>query len=725
MNDTTIRNTMNKKSVIGILIYILLQFNIFGQEETYIIEKTSFSTDRYDEYCPVYYKEGLVFSANFSPTPLFNFSSSGNKGVFNIFYIEKDIDGNWLTPEILSKNIHTRYNDGPSTFNSSNDTIYYSRNLNVEGSIKNNAGVRNKLGIFYSTLKNEEWNNVRALRINNEWYNVTSPYLSPDSKKLYFASDNPDGYGGLDLYVINWKGNYWGNPVNLGPVINSEGNEAYPYVNQAGELLFSSDGHGGLGGKDIFFARMSENEWTSPVHVEAPINSAYDDFGIVAGPLMNEGYFSSNRDGTVDIYHFNTLIPQVFHRDIQKENQYCFLFDDSGSVVIDTTVLKYIWAFGDGKTETGASVIHCFPGPGVFSARLDIVEKSSGRLVCSKLREEIHLTDFEQPYIESPDCAIKGEIIKFSGLKSYLPDYDILSYAWDFGDGTKEFGHDTNHVYTLSGDYEVNLSLGLKSKSTGNLIRTGISKKIIIFDELQQKIEYKRELDSVASILVDVGSYQGAEMVTEFSVEENLKQGAVFRVELLTTDNRISNNRIIKNVPSKYTIEEIVNNDSSLYHYYIEWQTDIMAAYPAYKEMLELGFNDVEIKAVVINDPAEKSLYDIRKIYGTSADMCFNNTNILTSKALIMLDQVVNLMNRYPETKIEVGVHTDDNGSAESNLNISQRRADMMINYLINRGINSERLYAVGYGESKPIASNYLEQNRKLNRRVELRILKD
>lgn len=98
---------MNKKSVIGILIYILLQFNIFGQEETYIIEKTSFSTDRYDEYCPVYYKEGLVFSANFSPTPLFNFSSSGNKGVFNIFYIEKDIDGNWLTPEIIKKYSYT------------------------------------------------------------------------------------------------------------------------------------------------------------------------------------------------------------------------------------------------------------------------------------------------------------------------------------------------------------------------------------------------------------------------------------------------------------------------------------------------------------------------------------------------------------------------------------------------------------------------------------------
>ncbi len=716
---------MNKGTVIGILIFILLQSNIFGQEVTYIIEKTSFSTDNYDEYCPVFYKEGLVFSANISPNPFFNFSNSANRGVFGIFYIEKDTYGNWVKPEVFSKEIQTRYNDGPCTFSSDYDTIYYSRNLNVEGALKNNANPRNKLGIFYSIFDNTQWDNIRSLRINNEWYNVTSPYLSPDGKKLYFASDNPDGYGGMDLWVTDWKGNYWSNPVNLGPVINTEGNEAYPFVNQAGELLFSSDGHGGLGGKDIFFTRKSGTEWISPVHIDSPINSAYDDFGIITDPMMNEGYFSSNRDGSADIFHFNTLIPQVFHSNIQKENQYCFVFDDSGSVVIDTTVLQYIWAFSDGKSEAGARVIHCFPGPGDYEVRLDIVEKVSGRLVCSKLRNIIHLKDFKQPYIDSPDNAIRGEIMKFSGLKSYLPGYEVQSYIWDFGDGTKAFGPHTNHVYTQSGEYEVNLSLGLKSNSTGNLLRTGISKKIRIFDELPQKIEYDRRLDLVASVLVDIIDYPGAEMETELSVEKNLQQGAVFRVELLTSENRISNNRVIRNVPSKYTIEEVVNSDSTLYSYFVEWQLDLMATFPAYKEMHQLGFDDVVIKAVVLTDPPEKDLYNLRKIYSTSADRCFNNTYVLTSHALIMLDQVVNLMNRYPEIKLEVGVHTDSSGADESNQSASQRRADTMVNYLINRGIRSNRLYAVGYGESKPIASNYLEKDRKLNRRVELRIIKD
>ncbi|HDZ42136.1 MAG TPA: PKD domain-containing protein [Bacteroidetes bacterium] len=716
---------MNKRIVIGILLYILIHPHIFGQEETYIIEKTSFSSDKYDEYCPVFYREGLVFSANISANPLFNYSNSSNRGVFNIFYTEKDFEGNWLKPELFSKEIKTRYNDGPCAFSSGFDTIYFSRNLYVDRTLKNNAPARNKLGIFYSTLKNNEWDNVRAMRINNEWYNLTSPYLSPDGKKLYFASDNPDGHGGLDLYVSDWKGNYWSNPVNLGPVINTEGNEAYPFVNQAGELFFSSDGHGGLGAKDIFFTRLSGDEWISPIHIDSPVNSAYDDFGIIADPLMKEGYFSSNRDGTVDIYHFYTLIPQVFHRSIQKENQYCFVFEDSGSVVIDTNALKYVWAFSDGKSETGSRIIHCFPGPGDYEVRLDIVEKESGRLVCHKLRNIIHLKNFEQPYIDSPDCGMTGEILQFSGLESYLPGYEILNYAWDFGDGTKDLGFNTNHVYPKSGEYEVNLGLELKSDSTGKLMRTGISKNVKIFSNLQQKIEYEKRLNSAESVLVDVLSYPGAKLETVFSVEENLRQGAVFRVELLTSENRISNNRVIRNVPSKYMIDEVANSDSTLYSYFVEWQLDLMATYPAYKEMHQLGFDDVVIKAVVLTDPPEKDLYNLRKIYSTSADRCFNNTYVLTSHALIMLDQVVNLMNRYPEIKLEVGVHTDSSGADESNLGVSQRRADTMVNYLINRGIRSNRLYAVGYGETKPIAPNYFEHDRKRNRRVELRIVND
>jgi hypothetical protein len=86
-------------------------------------------------------------------------------------------------------------------------------------------------------------------------------------------------------------GDYWSEPVNLGPVINTAGNESYPFISPSGDLFFSSDGRPGFGGKDIFFSHFSDSTWLTPVLLDPPINSQYDDFGIITDTLMNEGYF--------------------------------------------------------------------------------------------------------------------------------------------------------------------------------------------------------------------------------------------------------------------------------------------------------------------------------------------------------------------------------------------------------------------------------------------------
>ena len=157
---------------------------------------------------------------------------------------------------LFSKSLKTKFNDGPVTFSSKGDTIYYSRNIIVDGKLSELSSVRNKLGIFYAVFDGEEWTKIRELRINNEWYNVTTPWSLRDGKRLYFASDKPGGYGGSDLYYCQWNNDYWDEPVNLGPVINTKGNESYPFMNSAGEFFFSSDGHPGIGGKDIFFSTI-------------------------------------------------------------------------------------------------------------------------------------------------------------------------------------------------------------------------------------------------------------------------------------------------------------------------------------------------------------------------------------------------------------------------------------------------------------------------------------
>jgi outer membrane protein OmpA-like peptidoglycan-associated protein len=126
----------------------------------------------------------------------------------------------------------------------------------------------------------------------------------------------------------------------------------------------------------------------------------------------------------------------------------------------------------------------------------------------------------------------------------------------------------------------------------------------------------------------------------------------------------------------------------------------------------------------VIKDPVEKELYNIKVNYGLLSDDYFDVYGRLKSSAYLALDQIVILMNRNPEIRVEAGVHTDNQGQAVTNLTTSQARAQVMVSYLINRGINGRRLTARGYGDTKPVASNMYERDRRLNRRVDFRIIK-
>jgi len=712
------------KIKLAFLLTLFLQQFVLGQTETYTINKASFSSNKYDEFSPVYYKNGIVFCSNHK-YHLKNYSTTPDKRLVKIDYIDTTGKAKWRSARLLSRNLKTKLNDGPVTFNSRGDTIYYSRNLEVSSKLLKISNPRNKLGIFRAVLVRKKWRKISEFRFNSEWYNVTTPWLSPDGKRLFFASDKPGGFGGLDLYYCQWKGDYWNDPVNLGPIINTKGNEAYPFINPAGELFFSSDGHPGFGGMDIFFSRFSGTAWLIPVGLDAPINSQYDDFGIITDTLMNEGYFSSNRNKSIDIFHFRTNFPQIFYSSIQRENQYCFMFNDNGSIVVDTANLQYKWYFGDGKSATGVVVNHCFPGPGNYDVRLDIVERGTGKLFFTKLAYNLELRDFEQPYINSSDVAVKGDVVEFDGLKSYLPGFEILSYSWDFGDGNRLFGENVKHSYKEKGEYIVNLGLTLKSDSTGNINKTGSSKKILVLNDLQERANYLAKSSSVKPELSDIKKYNNAYIKPLYSAETEFKQDVVFQVGLISSKTKIgTNSSIFRNVPKKYVVKEIFDQDAGTYNYVIDQQMSLMSTYIAYKEIAGYGFKDAHIRLEILKDPAAKELNNIKKIFGILTDSYFDSYGRLTSNAYLLLDQIVKIMNKYPGIKLEVAVHTDNSGLPENKLIVSQRYAQTITNYLINKGIDSKRLMGVGYGGSKPIAPNYLEKDRSINRRVDFTIIK-
>ncbi len=709
---------MKIRTSVSVFAFILVQSAGMAQQSPYNITKTTFSTDSFDEFAPVFYRNGLVFCSDRGQAV-----NSQGQAVVKMFYADTAAANKKMKP--FSKDLKSKLNDGPATFNRAGDTIYFSRNLVVEGNFKLLSTFRNKLGLFYAVSDEKGWGRIRELRFNTEWFNITMPCLSHDGKRLYFASDKPDGIGGLDIYYSNWRNGYWEDPVNLGPDVNTEGNESYPFISETGELFFASDGRGGLGGKDIFVTKQKANGWHTPVRLAAPVNSEYDDFGIVTTADVKEGYFSSARDKSVDIYHFTSDMPQVWFAEAQKENLYCFTVSDTGKIQVDTLNLQYVWDFGDNTKMTGSKVYHCFPGPGKYSLALDIIDRVTGKSFFRKQAYDVEIFDYDQPYINGLAYAVAGERVEFDGLKSYCPGYTVTGYFWDYGDGTQKTGAGPSHNYSRAGEYDVRLGLTLRSQTTGDVLKRAVTRKVKVFGSRAEMNSWLASQTAQQAEQVDLRYFENVLIRGRYSAEEEFLKEAVFQVEILSSASKMElTNPIFRSVPSKYSVSEVYYPGTGTWSYVIDQQMSLMAAWPAYSEMVALGFRNATVRLYVLADPAERELNVLKRNYGVMTDTYFDARNRLVTNAYLMLDQVVMLMNKYPSLKLEIGVHTDNQGVPGTLQTLSLTRAQTIVNYLVNRGVNVSRLTPRGYGSTRPVAPNTTWLDRRLNRRVEFSVIR-
>jgi outer membrane protein OmpA-like peptidoglycan-associated protein len=716
---------VKKHLIILSLIYIINGSLISAQEEAYSVKKANFSSDRYDEFSPVYYNGGLVFCSDQNSRLLFSYSTPQNEGLFKINYIDTTRWSN-SNVRLFSSSITSRFNDGPVTFSPGRDTIYFSRNIVVEGGLKEISGNRNKLGLFYAVLEGDKWTNITGMRFNSDSYNNTTPFLSPDGRQLYFASDRPDGFGGSDLFMCRWTNGYWSNPENLGPVVNTKGNEAYPFINQNGEIFFSSDGHEGLGGKDIFFSKFVNSEWITPVRLEAPVNSRSNDFGFISDESNNSGYFSTDREGSIDIYSFSANIPRFFFCGEQRKNSHCFSFPDDISIDIDPLNLQFEWDFGDGGKETGYVVNHCYQGSGKYSVKQNIIDKKTGRVVYNKLSLELEIENLEQPFIVAEDIVIKNEPVSFDAGESYFPGRTVISYHWDFGDGEKASGDVVTHLYAGNGEYNVRLGVRLKDTGSGKISQDCVSKKIIVINQIADSLSVTSP-DSVAgeSGYLSIFENDQLKIDTVYSSSAETQGGAIFEVVIQSSKTQINlNTNTFEQIIPKYTLREKFIPGEDLFNYVIDKGINFMDVYPSYADAVALGFKDAVIKTYIPSDSAEMELWNIVKTYGISSDEYFAaRDSRLISENFPVLDQLAVLMKNYPEVVLRIAVHTDNTGSSSSNLSLSLNRARSIVSYLVSKGIATNRLIPAGYGGTRPIASNYSEADRKKNRRLELIIM--
>lgn len=289
------------------------------------------NTSFYD-LAPIYYKKGLIFSSDREiKTPTINNTAIyGWTGNFflKLLYSEKDSLKNWKEPVPLSPVINTLYHNAVATVSQTQDTMYFTRTIKL----KNHQKIRNKkvkikgkdadfinrFELYSSYQIKGEWANVKSFQYNDLLeFSIGHPSLSKDGRVLYFASDMPGGYGQSDLYYCEKiNDSTWAPPKNLGPQINTPFDEEFPSVADDSTLYFSSTGHVGMGGLDLFSAKGNRGEWKEITNLQYPLNSPKDDFCIILSPDKTTGYLTSNRNGGLgsdDIYSFKINVDSDYY----------------------------------------------------------------------------------------------------------------------------------------------------------------------------------------------------------------------------------------------------------------------------------------------------------------------------------------------------------------------------------------------------------------------------
>jgi len=274
----------------------------FVDSSNYRITPLSINTPA-SEFAPAYYKDGLVFTSARSqgiPKKKYHWD---NSPFLNLYYTSKSDGQHFQKPNLFDKYTNTRLHDGPVSFYSNYEHMILNRNVETRMELRSDVYISH-LTLFDVDLNPEKKNReLLPLPFEQGPYSFAHPNISEDGNTLYFVSDKPGGYGGTDIYVSFRQNDNWSQPFNLGPLINSPENETFPFFLD-NTLYFSSDGHSGLGGMDLFKSTSTANGFTPPMNLGSPINSNLDDFSLITKDHQT-GYFASSRQGNDNLFEFN------------------------------------------------------------------------------------------------------------------------------------------------------------------------------------------------------------------------------------------------------------------------------------------------------------------------------------------------------------------------------------------------------------------------------------
>tara|TARA_R110000868_G_scaffold407465_1_gene688943 strand:+ start:2605 stop:4557 length:1953 start_codon:yes stop_codon:yes gene_type:complete len=307
------------------------------------------------DFGSIKYKDQLIFASTRGDGRDYKWNE---QPYLDLYVSNKQEDGSYGNVTVMNNDINTKYHESSAAFTPDDKFMFFTRNNYFNKKYKKDAGGTNRLKIFRAVKdKNGNWGDITPIHFNNDSYSVSHPSINKQGTKMYFASDMLGSNGLSDIYVVDInEDGILGAPSNLGTGINTQGQESFPFINENGDLYFSSNSYPGLGGLDIYVVRGFEERYFNtyerfePENIGRPFNSPNDDFAFYENLTTKEGFFTSNRDGGKgddDIYSFvvmeacKQLLEGVVKDNLTDEiipESVVTLFDNRGNEIASITV---------------------------------------------------------------------------------------------------------------------------------------------------------------------------------------------------------------------------------------------------------------------------------------------------------------------------------------------------------------------------------------------------
>ena len=692
----------------------------------YEVKHLDFNSDL-DDFAPNYFQDGIVFSSDRDKGTMVKRDHGWTGHPFlELYYSEaketkKGEDGLcgefvYARPEKWSDKINSKYHDAGVTFSPNGSEVFFTRNNLVGG--KTGRDDEDIVRLKVLTAKSTDggkWSELESLPFNSDEYSVAHPALSPDGNTLYFASDMPGGFGSMDIYMSKKESGRWGPPTNLGPTINTEGIEIFPFVDMNNRLYYSSDGLIGLGGFDVFYSNPKdvEGEWNQPENVGYPINTISDDLGIVFDKNGTCGYFASARAGGVggdDIYSFRKVAVPVK----------IFVFDEAtgqpiaGATVVDDCLGRELITGEDGTILIDMKLNTCCN----FEAESEGYANNS-KEGCTQG------ADFDLEI----DIPLESEVL-----------FTLDGIVFDDGTGLPMAGATVTLINDCEAEeqelitdesgrfsFELPEECSFTLKGAKQRYLTDMKENIITTVGLTEAEAFNENLYLQPTVYGQIDPNLGSEEPSIAGGDEPSTSG--------TGGTRVPPpfERPTEITPPPG--DDPSDDDFGVYKgedglTYIQETGDIADGFIGGKLYIK-GEEQIDERndggdfipgpEVGEKQPGEPIAYLLHIYY--DFDQAY-----IRPDAEVELEELYSTMINTPDIIVEIGSHTDARGTKTYNKRLSQRRADAVVKWLVGKGIERDRLVPVGYGETLTVnnCKDFIpctERDHQLNRRTEFRVI--